>query len=358
MPSPIGFKLENIEPGLDPAYALSRQAQAAFWHQAGLVGLRIKRLSLARGLDKNGLPMAPIHALTRQARRDDINSVTGKHPYSPRGRARESAPPLQATGSASRTYGLLRFDVAGEGVWFSWGFDASTGLDWGIVLARHARGFTQRFTYPQPGWGHVPSRDVIGLSHADIQQISHEMRLWWGSNRNRWAPKGEGASEGQRRAVPATQTTGRYFERGPAGPTLFTAHTGESGIVPGEELHRLRGRGDLFTKQVPRNLKPPPSSPVINPAPAPVPPTLAAKVKPARQRQTVLMRSLMAPAPPPPPAAPMPPMTPAAAAKFFMPKLRTFGLSTAALRWIAAAIGLGIAAAIASTRSIASGDSE
>ena len=367
MPSPIGYKLENIEPSTDPAYVLSRQAQQAFWNQAGIVGLRVKRLSLARGLDKNGQPMAAVHRFTRIARRDDFNSVTAKHPYSPRGRARVTAPPLQATGTASRTYSLLRFDVLGEGVWFGWGFDASTGLDWGIVLARHARGFTQFFRYPQPGWGHVPSRDVIGLSEADTRRIAFEMQLWWGSNRQRWAPRGEGASEGRSKPLPPAKPNGLWWERSAPGLTPVTGHTGEVTMLPGEQLSRLRGRGDLFTKQVPPNLKPPPSAPIVPTPTAPTGPPLADKVKKIKKPQRSLviagptapvaplapMRALA----PPPPTAPQPPMTAAESARFFTPKNnRIFGISATALKWIAAVIGLGIAASI--TESITSEDKE
>lgn len=355
MASPIGFSLKDIEPGLDPAYVLSRQAQQAFWNQAGIVGLRVKRLSLAKGLDKNGRPLAPIHGLTRIARRDDINSVTAKQPYSSRGRARVNAPPLQATGTASRTYSLLRYDVRGESVWFSWGFDAATGLDWGIVLARHARGFTQRFAYPQPGWGHVPSRDVIGLSESDIAQITHEIRLWWASNRTRFVPRGDGASEGRRQLTAARRSTGRYFERMREGPIEVTGHTGEAKRVQGEDLFRLRGRGPLFTTQVPGNLRPPPQSPV-SPPPS-IPPNLSARLRMSHGRSNVTHGPSAPVAPlapllslaPPPPAQPTRPMRADEAARFFQPKPgRIFGISSDALKWLAAVIGLGIAASVTS----------
>jgi hypothetical protein len=61
-------------------------------------------------------------------------------------------------------------------------------------------------------------------------------------------------------SFPAGSGTGRYFERGEPGPTRVTGHTGESEIVPGEDLYQARGRGSLFTKQVPGNLKPPPTA--------------------------------------------------------------------------------------------------
>jgi len=318
MPSPIGFEIKDIEPGLDPAYALSRAAQQAFWNQVGIIGLRVKRLSLARGLDKNGNPLAPISNLTRIARRDDINSVTAKHPYSPRGRARVTAPPLQATGTASRTYSLLRFDVRGESVWFSWGFDAASGMDWGIVLARHANGFTQRFAYPQPGWGHVPSRDVIGLSAADITQVTHEVRLWWGANRRQWAPHGEGSylipprkpvrkpPPQAKRAKPVRYNQKTYLS-GP-GLAIVTGHTGEAKRLPYNQLFQFRGPQKWGT--------PPPIIP---------------------------------PSAPSTPMAPTTPMTPAAVAKFFVPKqARVPVIASSIAKWVAIALGLAFAGAAAS----------
>lgn len=131
--------------------------------------------------------MAPISNLTQQARRDNINPVRGRRPYSVRGIANPYAPPLQATGTNSRTYGLLRYEIRGESVWYYWGVDSDTGLDWGIILARHAGGFWQRFVYPRQSFGFVKPRDVIGLSNQDMRDIAQEMGRWWLANRKRFA---------------------------------------------------------------------------------------------------------------------------------------------------------------------------
>lgn len=186
--SDIGFELKGIEPSRDLLWMLAGpEGQRQFWEEAARVGLAVKDRSLSLGLDKNGRRLAPLSPLTIAARKADINPVTAHAPYSPMGRAIPSEVPLQASGGLSRTLTLLRYEVRPAGVWFYWGRDSSTGLDWGVVLRRHARGFTQRFRWPHSSWGHVPSRDVIGLSKADLAAIKTRMDRWWQANRLRLA---------------------------------------------------------------------------------------------------------------------------------------------------------------------------
>jgi hypothetical protein len=148
--------------------------------QAGKVAEKIWDASRARGLDRFGNPLAPIAEATRQARRRNINPVTGKPPYSPMGRAQPNAPPLTPVQGSSRTRSYLRWKVyPGRGVWFYWRYDFHTRHYWGAILARHAIGFTQRFG---GRFRRVPARDVRGFSPAELAEIQNVMEQWGAQN--------------------------------------------------------------------------------------------------------------------------------------------------------------------------------
>jgi hypothetical protein len=180
---------DQVEPMNDPAWALAPESlKRQFWNEAARLGSDFWQLSREKGLDRHGRPLRPIHPLTRQARKDDVNSVTARRPYSPMGRAKEDAKPLTPVGSRSRTRSLLRtqfFDTGSKrkGIWFYWVFDFHTRRYWGEILARHAQGFRQYFRYPKPGFGYVPPRDVMGLSSAEVANIAKRMRTWWEARR-------------------------------------------------------------------------------------------------------------------------------------------------------------------------------
>jgi hypothetical protein len=240
-----GFRVTGLEPD-DTEYRADPRARRWFWREAAVVVARVKRDSLVKGLGKSGDPLAPIHPKTRQSRLRDINPVTGEAPYSPMGRARPNAPPLMATGRRSRTYTLLKATPRGESVWVRWEVDPNTGLNWGIVLARHAAGFSQRF---RDGWGHVPSRDVVGLSRADWATAKSLMALRWAE----WKRTGG-------RPLVTLAEPGIRRESGMVVATDF--RTGESRIERGNRLfYFTEGVDTTF-----RNL--PPTTP-----PAPLPPT-------------------------------------------------------------------------------------
>jgi hypothetical protein len=312
--SPIGYKLSGIEPKNDAAYR-APGASVAFWKQAAAVGLRVKRNSLARGLDRHGKPMHPISPLTRKAREDDVDPVRGSRPYSPRGRANPLAPPLQATGGNSRTYALLHPTIEGESVWYSWGRDPSTGKDWGSVLARHAGGFWQKFVYPRQGPGFVKPRDVIGLSPADLRTIRSAMLKWWAANRHRW-----GAEENRKSfALP--------------GPAHFTGFTGGR-IGEGGEAYQYLGTTSLATKG-PLPPLPPPRRPAAPPTPRPPFSPLATSRKPDLERMPPLVAGVKATTPIPARiAAQLPPSV----------KVRTVGqlISTPFGRWWWLIVGMGL----------------
>jgi hypothetical protein len=200
-----GFWLPGAE--LEPAEDLAWQkapaaVRKAFWEEAAHYASRVWKRHRAEGLDRTGQALAAIHPLTVQARTADVNPVTGRQPYSPMGRASAGWAPLQATGGASRLQSLLRWKpVAGQGVWFYWAFDRHTRHYWGEILARHARGFAQRFVYPSHGWGHVPGRDVFGFSDAELKLIREWMAGWWMKRRVAVVAK---LAEGSLKAGPKT----------------------------------------------------------------------------------------------------------------------------------------------------------
>jgi hypothetical protein len=183
----FGFWLEPdaIAPRNDPAWdQAGDRLRTEFWKEAGLYASRVWKRYRAAGFDRLGEQMDAISILTAQARQDDIGSVSGKHPYSPMGRASVSWKPLQATGGQSRLQSLLRWQPQGDGgVWFYWAFDRHTRHYWGEILARHARGFRQFFRYPRNGWGRVPARDVLGFSDEEIKLVREWMAGWWAVRR-------------------------------------------------------------------------------------------------------------------------------------------------------------------------------
>lgn len=133
---------------------------------------------LAQGIGANGQRLAPIHALTKKARADDVNPVSGKSPYSPMGRAGAANPPLMATGARSRTRTLMRAEETEQGIRIWWTYDPYTGHNWGDILEHHAAGFARHFVYPRHGWGYVKARDVFGLAPGTLSAIRLEGQRW------------------------------------------------------------------------------------------------------------------------------------------------------------------------------------
>ncbi len=182
----FGFLLpgQAYEPN-DVAWQLASPAIKARLHaEAGRVAARVWDASRAAGLDRLGKPLAPIAPATAEARRRNRSPVTGKKPYSPMGRASATAPPLTPVNGASRTRAYLRHRTApGRGVWFWHRFDNHTRHYWGAILARHGRGFVQRF---RSGFRFVPPRDVLGFSDAELAAVREAVAAWWAARR----PKG------------------------------------------------------------------------------------------------------------------------------------------------------------------------
>jgi hypothetical protein len=176
----FGFwlKPEDVAPA---AYATApKAAQLRFLRDIAGPAADVWRKYRRQGIDANGQPMKPIHPLTRRARADNINPVSGKRPYSPMGMSDPNNAPLQASGSKSRTTTLLRSrPVLGKGVWFYWLTDRHTGRPWGEILNHHRKGFARFFVYPSRGWGYVKSRDVFGFSAVELGEIKDlAVEIW------------------------------------------------------------------------------------------------------------------------------------------------------------------------------------
>jgi hypothetical protein len=177
----VSFTISGIEPRHDPLWLLGgERLRRLFYEELIRVVKRLKAAELAAGLDRHGRPMRRIAAATARDRTADVNPVTGQSPYSPMGRADASLPPLQSTGSLSRTRTLFRGRVTAKGAQFYWADDPWTGRNWGDILKRHAQGFYQKF---RNGWAYVPPRDVIGLSPQSLALAERHMNRWWKARR-------------------------------------------------------------------------------------------------------------------------------------------------------------------------------
>ncbi len=138
---PTSIKVSGIEPPDATWKQAPESERRAFWQRAGEIAVDVKRKSLARGLDRFGRRLKPI-----KARRPDG----------------AKGPPLTPHAAGSRTRRLLAFAVAKAHLTLYW------RSGWGKILGYHAEGA-----------GHLPVRDVIGLSKADERTIRDRAWTWW-----------------------------------------------------------------------------------------------------------------------------------------------------------------------------------
>ena len=248
----VSFTISGIEPRTDPRWIVGgERLRRLFYQELVRVVLRLKAAELAAGLDKNGRPMRAIAPRTAQSRAADVNPVTGRPPYSPMGRADAALPPLQSTGSLSRTRTLFRGRVTARGAQFYWDDDPHTGRNWGDILKRHAQGFFQKF---HGGWAYVPPRDVIGLSPQSLALAEQHMTHWWRVRRELEPFVGEDGlrvpepvvEPPRKAALPATpRLRARVpklpkFEVPTVGPVFRTYHTKPLVAVPSGVMRGTR----------------------------------------------------------------------------------------------------------------------
>lgn len=150
------FRVEGIAPLELRQYPES--VQRMYWKWVVELTITAKDRELAAGLDRFGAPMVPISLKTRLHRK----SVKGPaDPY---------APPLQPAHGLSRTRSLFSGRAFPDHAEFFWLFDEFTGASWGKILKLHARGA-----------GHLPVRDVIGISPESLGWVrAHALSRWMG----------------------------------------------------------------------------------------------------------------------------------------------------------------------------------
>jgi hypothetical protein len=162
----------EYEPRDDPAWVFADDVlRDRLTRYAGALAAAIWDRARAKGLDRFGVPLAPISPTTR------------KHRRSAMGPADPDAPPLTPAWDASRTRSFLQRRVqVGTGVWFWWKRDPTLRKSWGIILQYHAFGLVRG----------APVRDVIGLSPRELLEIRVAVRRWWILRRARAAWESEG----------------------------------------------------------------------------------------------------------------------------------------------------------------------
>lgn len=149
------LELATVAPIGDAAWVAAGPALKREFYRACLqIALEVKDEELARGLDKNGRPLAPISQYTRD------------HRHSAMGPASPDAPPLTPAYGLSRTRSLLTGRLEGSALLFYWKADQE-GRHWGRILGYHRQG------------RRGPQRDVIGLAPDSVRQIQLRARAWW-----------------------------------------------------------------------------------------------------------------------------------------------------------------------------------
>ena len=279
--------LAAIEPAHDPAW---RRASAAtkrlLLRSARDIGLEEKRADIAAGLDAQGNPLAPLKPRTIKYRRSAMGPPD-KH-----------APPLIPAHVLSRTSSLLDAQAHDDHVLFFWRFDAHTEGPWGRILHYH-----------RIGAGHLPVRDVFGLSAACIARIKVKVGRWWDARKT-----GRALVAGWLKAAPEMRIAAPIAAVKPIevlGRTDIEHYTfGIGGSKSDVEQAIAAGTFTGFRK--PGTIKPRPWSDSLPKPPRPQPPTSPAPQRLGPQPPAPRPTSFapQPPAPQPPPAPSMPALRP------------------------------------------------
>jgi hypothetical protein len=132
----------DFEPANDPAWRLASEGlRRAYWAHVGRLAVYFKRDELRRGLDAAGGKLARI----KQPRPDGADG-----------------PPLSPHYAESRFLRYCQVRTTARSATIFW------GSGWAKVVGYHARGA-----------GHLPVRDVIGLTRASQRKLAEHARLWW-----------------------------------------------------------------------------------------------------------------------------------------------------------------------------------
>jgi hypothetical protein len=155
MASGYGFtvKLDPPDPGWKSAPEADRRA---YYKRVVELVKEQKDRDLAAGLDRFGAPMVALAPATIAHRHSDM------------GPADPNAPPLTPAHALSRTRALFDGRAFADHAEFFWRDDRFSGLHWGKVLGWH-----------REGAGHLPVRDVIGISRQSLDAIRPKAHQWW-----------------------------------------------------------------------------------------------------------------------------------------------------------------------------------
>ena len=133
--SQVGYRIRGIEPPDLARYPNS--VKLLFWGWVVEYGLVAKDRELAKGLDKDGVPMQALDPQTIKHRKSEVGPTF------------KNAPPFEPPSARSRVRSLLKGRAHVNSAEFWWGFDSVTGASFAKILIR------QRDDY---------GRDVFGLS--------------------------------------------------------------------------------------------------------------------------------------------------------------------------------------------------
>ena len=149
-------RLADVAPNDAAFRAIDDATRVIVMRRLVQIVLKVRDASLAKGLDRFGNPFTPISWRTRENRRSAM------------GRPDPNAPPLTPAYGLSRTRSLLAGRAMTDHAEFYWRFDPHTGKSWGVILGYH-----------RVGAGHLPVRDAIGISPADLAIVRRELLADW-----------------------------------------------------------------------------------------------------------------------------------------------------------------------------------
>jgi hypothetical protein len=156
-----------------------------------------------------------------------------------------NAPALTPANAESRTRAFLRWKVRDDGVWFYWRWDFHTRRYWGEILQYHAGGS-----------GHLPIRDVIGMSPAETAAIrAWGLALWRGQ---RLKAASEGSRDKER--IIADETPKRKRSNEPKGrkpvPIPFNVDNAVFSGGTAAQIRRMARNGTLVVEQLTKRTEP------------------------------------------------------------------------------------------------------
>ncbi len=151
------FVVAGLEPSTDPRWRRAHPSgRAAFYRVCRELVLIAFDAQMAAGLDKDGMPFAR------------LSPYTIRHRKSAMGRADPNAPPLIPAHTLSRTRSLVNARIEGTFIRVFWRWDEHTEANWGVILDYHRKGA-----------GHLPIRNVFGLSPLSMASVKAQALAWW-----------------------------------------------------------------------------------------------------------------------------------------------------------------------------------